>query len=574
MEQHNLQAASTYINNVLLARGLLKTGQPIDFAQPENEEGGVATTMGRVINLVNDLVLRRDREAEHRENLATTIRTLRAEDSQKTLEIEKLKTKASELTRSLALAEAQERALKSNVVSTDTTIRSLKEQVQRMKTTTQQVRAQCANDIRKRDLEMQRLKSHLAERQRGKREGLGVTTININPVADRTSKTKFLMGGEGVQDPGYSLKQETTDFLTELCQTLSDENDNLIMLARNTVHTLKDLQGLPEIEDEDRNSNATSSIGTHRSSHGPVTTLPASCEELSTEMDSVLDHLQTLLTNPSFVPLEEVEIRDDEIKTLREGWEKMETRWRQAVNLMDGWHRRLADGGGSIQAEELRVGLTLDLSVDSTRDVVMDDEPGTTMQSPIFEDQDAEEEEEASEQDRIAEQRRPQQKAKSQPTSNRALRERSENIRTKRSPRKVSFTSEPQHDANDPVNEEDETLHIKAHRSDAVTRRSSKRKPETKLSRPVKSPSKAVRGLKEAASKPEQKGEDAAHLSVTQKLAAAEDDARAAEQTLREKESRKRTRAAKAPKRNQNRRRSTLTSDELGELMGMTAATK
>lgn len=60
MEPHNLEAASTYINNVLLARGLLKGGTPIDFAQPENDEGGADGTMARIINLVNDLVLRRD----------------------------------------------------------------------------------------------------------------------------------------------------------------------------------------------------------------------------------------------------------------------------------------------------------------------------------------------------------------------------------------------------------------------------------------------------------------------------------------------------------------------------------
>lgn len=60
MEPNNLQVASNYINNVLLARGLLRSGQPIDFAQPENEEGGADATMARIINLVNDLVLRRD----------------------------------------------------------------------------------------------------------------------------------------------------------------------------------------------------------------------------------------------------------------------------------------------------------------------------------------------------------------------------------------------------------------------------------------------------------------------------------------------------------------------------------
>lgn len=60
MESQNLQAASTYVNNILLARGLLKGGCAIDFADPENEDGGVEGTMARVINLVNDLVLRRD----------------------------------------------------------------------------------------------------------------------------------------------------------------------------------------------------------------------------------------------------------------------------------------------------------------------------------------------------------------------------------------------------------------------------------------------------------------------------------------------------------------------------------
>lgn len=60
MEPHNLQAASTYVNNILLARGLLKSGEPIDFAEPNNGEGGTEATMARVINLVNDLVIRRD----------------------------------------------------------------------------------------------------------------------------------------------------------------------------------------------------------------------------------------------------------------------------------------------------------------------------------------------------------------------------------------------------------------------------------------------------------------------------------------------------------------------------------
>ncbi|KAJ6151794.1 hypothetical protein N7470_006922 [Penicillium chermesinum] len=561
MEAQNLQAASTYINNILLARGLLNSSRPIDFAQPENEEGGTEATMARVINLVNDLVLRRDKESEHRENLANTIRVLRANESEQTLEIltafrflqNKLKTKKSELTRSLALTEASERALQSNMAGAEATIRALKEQVQRMKTTVQQVRAQCANDIRKRDLELQKLKSHLAERQRGKRDGLAVTTININPAADRSRLRAS--GGDDINKPGYSLEQETTEFLTQLCQGMSDENDTLIELARNTIETLKELQGLPQADEGqeiDDVSGMAASTGPQKSTPGAVATLPTSCEELSARMEMVLDHLRTLLTNPSFVPLEEVEIRDDEIKRLRASWEKMENRWKQAVTMMDGWQRRLADGGDSVRMDELKRGLNLDLSFQS-EDVSMQSHDNHTI-SPIIEDQ-QEEEQMSGTEDNAPEpepEDLPQTRSKIRKVperSERALRERSDNApaRPKRL-RKVSFTPGLQGSPCVP-SEDDETLQVKAHKSETVTRRPSRRRADSKSTRQASDES----------------------MSVTQKLAAAEDEARSAEHSRKQRETRKRSRPEKSSSRPGNRRRSTLTSDELEDLMGLAA---
>ena len=60
METQNLRTASTYINNLLLSRGLLRNGVPIEFAKPNKAEGGLDATMAKVMNLVHDLVLRRD----------------------------------------------------------------------------------------------------------------------------------------------------------------------------------------------------------------------------------------------------------------------------------------------------------------------------------------------------------------------------------------------------------------------------------------------------------------------------------------------------------------------------------
>ena len=58
----NLRTASLYINNQLLSRGLLRDGQTIDFTDPRTGSGeeGAAMTMGRIMSIVNDLILRRD----------------------------------------------------------------------------------------------------------------------------------------------------------------------------------------------------------------------------------------------------------------------------------------------------------------------------------------------------------------------------------------------------------------------------------------------------------------------------------------------------------------------------------
>ena len=60
MESQNLRTASSYINNLLLSRGLLRNGVPIEFARPDKAEGGMDATMAKIINLVHDFILRRD----------------------------------------------------------------------------------------------------------------------------------------------------------------------------------------------------------------------------------------------------------------------------------------------------------------------------------------------------------------------------------------------------------------------------------------------------------------------------------------------------------------------------------
>ena len=164
--------------------------------------------------------------------------------------------------------------------------------------------------------------------------------------------------GPGIDDPQYSLRQETTEFLTQLSQSLSDENDNLIGLVRGTLSILRELQGLPEgaQRPEEEQSEGQNSNGLEKSM---VQALPTSYEALATDMDAVLENLRSLLSNPNFVSVDEVEARDEEIARLRCGWEKMEARWKEAIVMMEGWRKRIVKGGDTIRLEELKRGLGL-----------------------------------------------------------------------------------------------------------------------------------------------------------------------------------------------------------------------
>ena len=269
--------------------------------------------------------------------------------------ITRLENYNADLNRQIALISAQEKVAKETLRTADARTKALKEEMSRLKSTVAQIRSQCANDIRRRDGEIKKLKKHLVGR-RG-REGTGspvgvvVVTTAVNKIQ---STTRQVQNEVDLKSPEYSLTQETTEFLTQLSQGLSDENDALISLVRNTLETLRNLQGLP-VGPERGETTGTCDL---------AIAAPPSYEELAITMDEVLEHLRGLLTNPAFVPLEEVEVREDEIIRLRQGWEKMEARWQEAVSLMDGWRQRMVSTGDTINLDDLQLGMELASSKD------------------------------------------------------------------------------------------------------------------------------------------------------------------------------------------------------------------
>lgn len=347
MDHESLRTASTYLNNLLLSRALLRNSQPLDFVKPTKE------SRASIINLVHDLILREDRAQSQRESTATTIRNLQAENARQLGLIERLTAKNEESGRAVAAAQAAERTAVAEAKKVERQMKTLQEQNGKLKVSLAQTKTQCVNDVRKRDLELARLKTHLQGQQRGNRVGMTAPSMSVRKPSQENKMVD-------VGDPEYSLKQETTEFLTGLSQSLSDENDGLIGLLRESLGSMRSIMGL----EKQQLSHPDSAVGSMGSEAGKGATtgllhaMPTSHEALAGDMESILSRMKTILTNPNYVPIEEVEVREEEIARLREGWEHMETRWRDVLVMMEGWLRRM-DTGDTINIEDLRRGMGL-----------------------------------------------------------------------------------------------------------------------------------------------------------------------------------------------------------------------
>ncbi|KOS21567.1 hypothetical protein ESCO_004975 [Escovopsis weberi] len=355
IDSGNLHAASLYINNQLLSRGLLRDGQAIDFTMLGYGHGGSAETSRKIISVINDLILRRDRDAEQRESLSTATRDLRDENLKYAGDVNRLTEKAAEAQRRFEIATASEASMRTQLKSAESALRSLKDELARTKALVAQARAACATEIKRRDRQMDTLKKQVGEagRTRGAKGNAAVMTITVTGETGGEERGSNRSSRASAHDS--LLRSETNSFLASVAQGLSEENESLLQTMQETMEQLREMSGWDGDEDADE-----------------LVARQPGWEELSLELNAVMEHMRSILTNPSFVPIEEVLVREEEIDRLKAGWIKMESRWEDAVHLMDAWRKRMAVTGRPINEEDLKIGLSLSPvrvnSVEETRD--------------------------------------------------------------------------------------------------------------------------------------------------------------------------------------------------------------
>lgn len=341
--------------------------------------------------LWSGLINSTQRDQETHTSLSATLTNLRTTTSTQTTQLARLQTSNAALRRDIDISRSETRAAQSALHAAEGAARVLREELAKAKTTLVQIRAQCANEVRKRDMQMQKLKGHLSSAQRGTNGRVvpasctivgnnGSSVLSAAPRAAGTAGSSARQeSAPSLDDAEYSLKQETTEFLTQLSQSMSDENDALIGMVKGTLSTLRGLMELPP------GPTGPPDVDKAEDGEEMVVIVPVSYNVLSADLEFVLRKLQALLTRDDFAPISEVYARDEEIMRLREGWEKMESRWREAVDLMKGWQQRMQSGGGTVNLKELNIGLNLGEGLDTV------DRGRTTGQDPSDADSEADE---------------------------------------------------------------------------------------------------------------------------------------------------------------------------------------
>ena len=168
------------------------------------------------------------------------------------------------------------------------------------------------------------------------------------------------------------MAQDTADALTELSQTLANENDNLVSITRQTLSTLNTIQGIQDdcrFPTEEESGDAYLSV------------CPQSFEALSEELQRSLESLREMINQPNYVAIEELQERDKtieekekEITRLQARIEVVEEEWRKAIEMVKMWNESVRGKLPSAVAAPIEA--TQEKTVGGLEQILEEDEEG------------------------------------------------------------------------------------------------------------------------------------------------------------------------------------------------------
>lgn len=344
----DITSASNYINNVLISKGYIQQHEALQFwsqqlVRAKDQEMDVQATDTtvfendrRTLNLINSLLETIDSDSNARMKLVNGTeqaqRTLDARDQQ----IQRLTTKCDALETQLSSTLRLNQTLEAAKRTLESSNKTLREDMSRMKALQQQSKAQFANELRKKDAQISRVKQRLQDPISRNKPLTGASGTFSRVHNSYTS-------GQGQAPAGVT----TTDSLPAL-RALSQENSMLYGLAYKTRLVLDNIlhygfkdQKLDLSPDEIDNIE---SLGYDVSGSDELIVNSArvirrttNVTQLGAETAHSLQKLSDQLKSAEMVPITEVQLKDKEISELQGQVETVTANWQRAIKTMDEW---------------------------------------------------------------------------------------------------------------------------------------------------------------------------------------------------------------------------------------------
>ncbi|KAK9433784.1 Afadin and alpha-actinin-binding-domain-containing protein [Lipomyces doorenjongii] len=316
----DLDSASRRLNSALISKGLLDQSSRLSF-----HEGSDAR---KIINFIYDIIRRRDKDSELKENLVNTIHEHKASDTRLKKVITQLESKCDHFERQLNIVAVQRDNFGTNIKTLELQNRNLQDDIARQKTLLHQIRAQDANERRKRDQQILRMKEKAGfEIRRAK--SISTTTGKFNNSS--WTSERYMASSQSMRtfsehpDSGSLFREQASNIIPNVIQELTHENARMIALIRETALTLNVFTGEKSVNDEEFDN--------------VLQYLPSTFPELSIEINNSLEALRGILHEPKYVSIEEIHRREQEIERLKKQLDSMTTNWKDAIQTMDEWNQ-------------------------------------------------------------------------------------------------------------------------------------------------------------------------------------------------------------------------------------------
>lgn len=355
---HDIQSASSYINNTLISKGYIQQHEKLRFSsqqmagdgeiddddeetkEPATSEFDKAVENDRrMLNLISSLLETIEADNVTRDQLTDRVhQAIKARESNEQ-ELQRARAKCAALEAQLAAATRLNQTLEATKRGLESRNKTATEELAQLKSLHQKNRVQFGNELRKRDVAISKLKQRLQDPASRGKPLMAVSGTFSKKLNSYTS-------GQGVVSAG--AHPNTVAMNLETLKELSRDNSMLYALCYKTKLVVENILQYgfkdAQIELSPEELDNIESLGYDVPDTDELAVFSArvigrttNIQQLAAETSQSLEKLSKQVNSSEMVPAKDVERKDREIQELQEQVEQVTANWKRAIKTMDEW---------------------------------------------------------------------------------------------------------------------------------------------------------------------------------------------------------------------------------------------